>query len=125
MSQLSHFSRGQVAKCSFSKYGSSGTVERYDGLCILSLNIFNEKVLASSQSSVTHCKNEWPPITTMTMVVLTADADVKDQLYGYLISRIIKLLLSQIYILLWFWFVFLTVVSGLNLVWRVSVLSKQ
>ena len=36
-----------------------------------------------------------------------------------------QLLLSQIYILLWFWFVFLTVVSGLNLVWRVSVLSKQ
>ena len=61
----------------------------------------------------------------MTMVVLTADADVKGRLYGYLISRIIKLLLSQIYILLWFWFVFLTVVSGLNLVWRVSVLSKQ
>jgi len=58
----------KVAKCSFSKYGSSGTVERYDGLCILSLNIFNEKI----------------------------------------------------YILLWFWFVFLTVVSGLNLVWRVG-----
>ena len=35
----------KVAKCSFSKYGSSGTVEKYDGLCILSLNIFNEKVL--------------------------------------------------------------------------------
>ena len=37
----------QVAKCSFNKFGPSGTVETYDGLCILSLNIFNEKVLSS------------------------------------------------------------------------------
>ena len=34
---------------------------------------------------------------------------------------IMKLTLTQIFILIWFWFVFLTVVSGLNLVWRVSL----
>ena len=33
----------KVAKCNFNKYGPSGTVEIFDGLCILSLNIINEK----------------------------------------------------------------------------------
>jgi hypothetical protein len=33
-----------VTKCTFFKYGSSGTTESRDGLCILALNIINEKV---------------------------------------------------------------------------------
>ena len=35
----------QVTKCTFHKYGPSGTVTRHDGLCILALNIINEKVV--------------------------------------------------------------------------------
>ena len=35
----------QVTKCTFHKYGPSGTVTRHDGLCILALNIINEKVI--------------------------------------------------------------------------------
>lgn len=34
----------KVAKCTFHKYGASGTVETHDGLCVLPLNIFNEKI---------------------------------------------------------------------------------
>lgn len=34
----------KVTKCTFHKYGSSGTVEKQDGICILPLNIVNEKV---------------------------------------------------------------------------------
>ena len=34
----------QVTKCTFHKFGSSGTVETKDGLCILPLNIINEKI---------------------------------------------------------------------------------
>jgi len=34
----------KVTKCTFHKYGGSGTVETYDGLCVLPLNIFNEKI---------------------------------------------------------------------------------
>ena len=34
----------QVSKCSFHKYGPSGTIEAYDALCVLPLNIINEKV---------------------------------------------------------------------------------
>jgi len=34
----------KVSKCSFHKYGPSGTVERHDGLCVLPLNIINEKI---------------------------------------------------------------------------------
>ena len=34
----------KVAKCVFNKYGGSGTVEIYDGLCVLPINIFNEKI---------------------------------------------------------------------------------
>jgi len=64
----------KVAKCTFNKYGPSGTIENYDGLCILSLNIINEKI----------------------------------------------------YILLWFWFVFLSTVSAIQLVWRVfSIISGR
>jgi len=34
----------KVAKCVFNKFGGSGTVEIYDGLCVLPINIFNEKI---------------------------------------------------------------------------------
>jgi len=34
----------KVSKCSFFKYGASGTIERHDGLCVLPLNIINEKI---------------------------------------------------------------------------------
>ena len=33
----------QVSKCSFHKYGVSGTIEVHDALCVLPLNIINEK----------------------------------------------------------------------------------
>ncbi len=34
----------KVTKCTFHKYGPSGTTERHDGLCILAMNIINEKI---------------------------------------------------------------------------------
>ncbi|XP_018021806.1 innexin inx2 [Hyalella azteca] len=34
----------KVTKCTFHKYGSSGSIETHDGLCVLPLNIFNEKI---------------------------------------------------------------------------------
>jgi len=34
----------KVTKCTFFKYGTSGTIENRDGLCILALNIINEKI---------------------------------------------------------------------------------
>lgn len=34
----------KVSKCTFHKYGPSGTIERHDGLCVLPLNIINEKI---------------------------------------------------------------------------------
>jgi hypothetical protein len=62
----------QVAKCTFQKYGPSGTIQTVDGLCVLLLNIMNEKI----------------------------------------------------YILLWFWFVGLAILSGLQLVWRLATLTS-
>ena len=41
----------KVAKCTFNKFGPSGTIEKFDGLCILSLNIINEKVTIFTVSS--------------------------------------------------------------------------
>jgi len=62
----------KVAKCTFHQYGPSGTIQEVDGLCILSLNIINEKI----------------------------------------------------YIMLWLWFVFLSTVSAMQLVWRIlSIIS--
>ena len=62
----------KVAKCTFHQYGPSGTIQEVDGLCILSLNIINEKI----------------------------------------------------YIMLWFWFVFLSTVSAIQMVWRIlSIIS--
>jgi len=34
----------KVTKCSFSKYGPSGTIQKHDALCVLPLNIINEKI---------------------------------------------------------------------------------
>lgn len=34
----------KVTKCTFHKYGPSGTVQKHDGLCVLPLNIINEKI---------------------------------------------------------------------------------
>ncbi|EEB14301.1 Innexin inx2, putative [Pediculus humanus corporis] len=59
----------KVTKCTFHKYGPSGTVQKFDGLCILPLNIVNEKI----------------------------------------------------YVFLWFWFVILSVLTGLSLIYRAAV----
>ena len=34
----------QMTKCTFNKYGPSGTVEITDGLCLLAINIITEKI---------------------------------------------------------------------------------
>lgn len=59
----------KVTKCTFHKYGASGTVQKFDGLCVLPLNIVNEKI----------------------------------------------------YVFLWFWFILLSALSGLSLLYRAAV----
>ncbi|XP_058805071.1 innexin inx2 [Phymastichus coffea] len=61
----------KVTKCTFHKYGASGTVQKFDGLCVLPLNIVNEKI----------------------------------------------------YVFLWFWFIILSVLSGLSLAYRTAVVA--
>lgn len=34
----------KVTKCTFHKYGPSGTIQAHDGLCVMALNIINEKI---------------------------------------------------------------------------------
>jgi len=34
----------RVTKCTFYNYGSSGTIQKHDALCVLGLNIINEKI---------------------------------------------------------------------------------
>ena len=34
----------RMTKCTFHKFGTSGEIEKHDALCILPLNIFNEKI---------------------------------------------------------------------------------
>lgn len=63
----------KVTKCTFHKYGSSGTVQKFDGLCVLPLNIVNEKI----------------------------------------------------YVFLWFWFIILTILSGLTLGYRAAVIAAS
>ena len=60
----------RMTKCTFHRYGSSGDVQRHDALCILPLNIVNEKI----------------------------------------------------YIFLWFWFVFLAIISAVILVYRLFII---
>lgn len=59
----------KVTKCTFRKYGASGSVQTFDGLCVLPLNIVNEKI----------------------------------------------------YVFLWFWFIVLSILSGISLVYRIAV----
>ncbi|KAG8233147.1 hypothetical protein J437_LFUL010377 [Ladona fulva] len=60
----------RVTKCTFHKYGPSGSIQRHDALCVLALNILNEKI----------------------------------------------------YIFLWFWFIFLCVISGLALLYSMVII---
>jgi len=60
----------KVTKCTFHKYGPSGTVVKHDGLCVLPLNIINEKI----------------------------------------------------FIFIWFWLVFVAVVTGIFLIYRLFTL---
>ena len=60
----------KVTKCTFHKYGPSGTVEKKDGLCVLPLNIINEKI----------------------------------------------------FIFIWFWLIFVAVITGLFLLYRLATL---
>ena len=66
----SHYTFPKQTKCDFKLYGASGTVVKQDSLCILAINIFNEKL----------------------------------------------------YAILWFWFVLLGLVTGLNLLWRLAMI---
>lgn len=60
----------KVTKCTFHKYGVSGSIQKFDGLCILPLNVVNEKI----------------------------------------------------YIFLWFWFIALSILSGISLIYRLVVI---
>uniref|UniRef100_T1JN41 Innexin n=1 Tax=Strigamia maritima TaxID=126957 RepID=T1JN41_STRMM len=60
----------RVTKCIFHKYGPSGTVQRHDSLCVLPLNIVNEKI----------------------------------------------------YLIMWFWFVVLAIVTSIWLIWLVVLM---
>ncbi|XP_068235272.1 innexin inx2-like isoform X3 [Palaemon carinicauda] len=60
----------RVTKCNFNMYGPSGSIETHDLMCVLALNIINEKI----------------------------------------------------YVFLWFWFVILSVISGLAFLYRLIVL---
>ncbi|XP_072762647.1 innexin inx3 [Anoplolepis gracilipes] len=59
----------RVTKCTFHKFGASGSIQKLDALCILALNILNEKI----------------------------------------------------YILLWFWFIILAVMSGLAMLYSMAI----
>merc|ERR1712107_134536 len=34
----------KVTKCTFHNFGSSGSIQRYDGLCVLPINTINDKI---------------------------------------------------------------------------------
>ncbi|XP_035222708.1 innexin inx2-like [Stegodyphus dumicola] len=59
----------RMTKCTFHRYGSSGDVQKHDAMCLLPINILNEKI----------------------------------------------------YIFLWFWFLLLSILSGLCLIYRAAV----
>lgn len=62
----------RLTKCSFHRFGSSGDVQKYDALCILPLNIINEKI----------------------------------------------------YLVMWFWFVGLAIITGIWLIYRFLTLTQ-
>lgn len=61
----------RITKCEFHRYGSSGTIEKHDAMCVLALNIINEKI----------------------------------------------------YVMMWFWFIILAVITSLYLLYALAVVS--
>lgn len=41
----------RVTKCSFYKYGPSGTIQTHDAICVLPINILNEKVVMAVEDT--------------------------------------------------------------------------
>ena len=53
----------RMTKCTFHKFGTSGEVEKHDALCILPLNIFNEKIYIFLWFWYVHARKESTKIT--------------------------------------------------------------
>ena len=47
-----------MTKCHFGLYGGSGTLQKFDALCVLGMNIINEKVSFSSRIQITWWQRE-------------------------------------------------------------------
>jgi len=60
-----------ITKCTFHKYGPTGTIQTFDGMCLLPQNILNEKM----------------------------------------------------FVFLWFWFWFIAIISILNIVYRILIIT--
>ncbi|KAE9521626.1 hypothetical protein AGLY_017994 [Aphis glycines] len=60
-----------ITKCTFHKYGPTGTIQKFDGMCLLPQNILNEKV----------------------------------------------------FVFLWFWFWFIAIISVLNILYRILIIT--
>ena len=63
----------RVTKCTFRKYGPSGSIQRHDAQCVLPINIINEKI----------------------------------------------------YVFLWIWFMLLTVLTAIHVVWTLVVVFAR
>ena len=63
----------RVTKCTFRKYGPSGTIQRHDAQCVLPINIINEKI----------------------------------------------------YVFLWIWYMLLTVLTAIHVVWTMIVVFAR
>ncbi len=68
----------QVTKCSFQKFGASGTIERLDGLCVLPINIINEKVPYKTDKTYLPIMFSSPSVVYryLTVTILSSVADL-------------------------------------------------
>ena len=99
-----------MTKCHFGLYGGSGTLQKFDALCVLGMNIINEKVITIFN-------------TQLHIIVISINniiASIQSfQIYKRKRQNEKKRLGSiQVYVVLWFWFMLLAVITGVSIVFR-------
>ena len=96
----------RVTKCTFQKYGPSGTIQNHDAQVssFFSFSSFRIKHM----TEISYSSN----LSSFTLFVFQC-------------VLLINIINEKIYVFMWFWFAFLTVLTVVNFIWSVAIIFQS
>nr|CAI5829507.1 unnamed protein product [Callosobruchus analis] len=86
----------KITKCTFHKYGPSGSIQLHDAMCVMALNIINEKIYFNKWAFATTCPGKLNPWDTLT---ITRHCNFSDWLFlNYLSKNLDSLVFREIFV---------------------------